>query len=698
VDLSSEPESSRPRHRRKRRWRRVLTWTAVGVLVPVVAGVTTAAIYVNSVDLPGDPVQPQASTLYYSDAKTILARVGTEDHSDVALSSVPQGVRHAVLAAEDRDFYHHPGVSVWGILRAVVADLRGAQQGASTITQQYVRNAFLTQDVSLDRKTKEIALALKLEHKFTKDQILERYLNTIYYGRGASGIAAAAHAYFGLTPDQLTDAQGAVLAAAIKDPYRYDPANDAAAAEGRWTWVVNAERDAGWLTAAPAYPKVQPPSAAAAGPNGVVVDRVESELAGHGISSQALHTQGLSVVTTLDAAAQQAALAQVASHLSGQPKDLRAALVGLDPGTGAVRAYYGGKQSGYFDDALAIHPAASTFKAIVLAAVLDRGISAWSIWNGSSPQNFPGRLGVPLKNHDNLQCPKCTLATAMVQSLNTPFYAATELLGADTVRTLAYNLGISTRYDNKPSLVDAKGDPSPGKTRSDIAIGRYSVSPADLASVYATFAGGGIQHDRYFVLSATAANGKQLWEASKTRRYAISTAVAATIAEVLHKVVQADDVDPGRPAAAKTGTQQWGDTKDNQDAWMAGFTPDLATSVWIGKAKPGPIKDKNGKPIEGETIPAKLWSDFTRAALAARPALPLLAAPEVGLRLPLNGKPFANSTEQAATSAGKAPDSVTRDGTAAAAAADIAKKKAATKPSATSSVPVTTPAAKPAAR
>lgn len=607
------------RHRARSRWRRILTWATVAVLTPTLIGVVTAVIYVSSVRLPDDPVTVQASTLYYRDGRTILARVGTENHTDVPISSVPDGVRHAVIAAEDRDFYSHPGVSVKGVLRSIVADLRGRKEGASTITQQYARNAFLTQEVSFSRKTREMALAIKLEQKYSKDQILERYLNTIYFGRQAYGIAAAAHAYFGVTPDRLDPAQGAVLASVIKDPYRYDPANDATAARQRWTWVVNAERDAGWLAATPAYPKVLPSSATGLGPNGIVVDRVEQELAQHGVSSQVLHTKGLSVVTTLDAAAQQAAIRQVSAHLSGQPKDLRAALVGLDPTSGAVRAYYGGGQSGFFDDAKAIHPAASTFKPIVLGAAVERGLSPLSIWNGSSPRIFPGRLGVPLKNHDNVQCPRCTLVQAMIDSLNTPFYAVTEVLGANTIRTLAYNLGISTSYDNKPSLVDVKGDPAPGTTRPDISIGRYAVSPGDLASVYATFAGNGVEHNRYFVQSVSSGRGTKLWSAVTTSRKALDPYTAAVIARVLQLVVRADNIDPGRPAAAKTGTQAWGDSNDNQDAWLAGFTPELATSVWVGKAKPGPIKDKNGKAIEGETMPAAIWRDFTHDALAGRP-------------------------------------------------------------------------------
>ena len=628
---SSEERAPRrgTRHRRRRRWRRLLAWMAFGVFMLTTIGAVWGALYVNSVNLPGDPVTPQASTLFYRDGRTILARVGTENHSDVPLSSVPEGVRHAVLAAEDRDFYGHAGVSVKGILRALIANLEGGhREGASTITQQYVRNAFLTQDVSVHRKTREIALALKIEHKFSKDQILERYLNTIYYGRGAYGIAAAAHAYFGVTSDRLTEAQGAVLASAIKDPYRYDPANDAAAAQQRWNWVVNAEHEAGWLPVVPPYPKVPP--AVNAGANGVVIDRVESELAQHGITSQMLHTQGFTVVTTLDATVQKAALDQVKAGLRGQPADLRAALVAIDPKSGAVRAYYGGKQPGFFDDAQAAHPAGATFEPIVLATALNVGLSVDSHWDGSSPRTFPGRLGVPLYNHDDVQCPVCTLRKATVLSLNTPFYAATEKIGAKLVKDFAYRLGVSTVYADQPSLVDVKGDPKPGRTRPDIAIGRYPVSPADLASVYATFADRGVQHDRYFVQSVRSVAGKAIWTAKPRSRQAITAGAAADVCDVLTDALQYGHFSPGRPAAGKPGSQKWGDSAYNQDAWMAGYTPDLATAVWIGKAKPGPLRDSKGRTISGETMPAQLWSNFTRYGLAGRPALTFPPAPHQG--------------------------------------------------------------------
>ncbi len=623
-------------------------------------GTAAAEAYVDSVPLPSAPVKPSASTLYFADGTTILARVGTEDRSDVPLSAVPEGVRNAILAAEDRDFYEHGGVSVRGVLRAVVANVEGSHEGASTITQQYARNAFLTQDVTLERKAKEFALSVQLERKYTKNEILERYLNTIYFGRGAQGIAAAANAYFGVTVDRLTPAQGAVLASVIKDPYGFDPAHDAKRARQRWNWVVKSERERGWLTESLTYPDIDAATAKDPGPDGIIVDRVERELAAHGISPQMLHTQGLSVVTTLDAQAQRSAVKQVTAMLDKQPDGLRAALVALDPATGGVRAYYGGSQRGFFDDASAAHPAASTFKPIVVAAALRQNISVQSEWDGSSPRIFPGRLGVPLENMKDQQCPYCTLQEAMVDSLNTPFYAVTEQIGADKVRDMAWELGVAKEYAGAKTLVDVKGDPKPGTTRPDIAIGRYAVTPADLATVYATFASGGVRHDRFFVQLAADTKGSTLYEAAPAATQVLTTGQAADITQALSAVVKADKVVPGRPAAGKSGTQQWGNTKDNQDAWMAGYTPDLATSVWIGKAQPGPIRDSKGKAIAGDTVPARLWRDFTRDALAGSAKTPLpkaahLGRTDVGDAGKVHPGESSGSSEQGGSSEQKAP-------------------------------------------
>jgi membrane peptidoglycan carboxypeptidase len=599
--------------------RRVVATVAVLVTFWSCAGVGAAEAYVESVPLPAAARQPQASVLYYRDGHTILARLGATDHSDVPLSAVSPQLRRAVLVAEDREFYDHAGVSLRGVARAIVADASGERQGASTITQQYVRNAFLGRQVTVDRKMQELALAVNLERQFSKDQILEKYLNTIYYGRGAYGIAAAANAYFGITPDRLDFAQSAVIAAAIKDPWGFDPEHDATAARQRWNWIVAAARATGV-----AYPRIQPAESPIGGPLGLVVDQVERELSGLGITSQQLHTAGLTVVTTLDATAQKAAESTVAAHLRGQPAGLRAALVALDPATGGVRAYYGGDRgSGYFDDADARHPAASTFKPIVLAAALRKGIAYQSRWDGSSPRLFPDR-GVPLRNHDGLHCDDCTLQHAMVDSLNTPFYAVTAQIGPDRVRDMAVRLGIPEKYDGQKSLVDIKGDPAPGRTRGDIALGRYPVAPADLATVYATLAARGVRHERHFVQSVTGAT------VAAGGTAALDPRIAADVSTVLSTVVEEHGFTPGRPAAGKTGTQQWLDTRENQDAWMAGYTPELASVIWLGKAKPGPLRDAHGTPIEGDTMPAKIWSDFTRAALKGQPVRKLPAPAHVG--------------------------------------------------------------------
>jgi membrane peptidoglycan carboxypeptidase len=606
--------------------------TLVVVLLLCGAGWGAVEAYIASVPMTDDPPGPQASVLYYRDGKTILARVGTADHNEVPLSAVPMDVRHAVLAAEDRDFDDHGGVSVRGVLRALVSDLKGNREGASTITQQFARNAYLTQDFSVDRKAREMAIAIRLERELSKDEILERYLNTIYFGRGAYGIAAAANAYFGVRTDQLTGAQGVVLAAVIKDPYNFDPAVDARGAKNRFLWIVKAAAEVKWLPAGLAYPAVNLSRTNVGGRNGVVVDQVENELKARGISPQDLHTKGLSIVTTLDQVAQPAAVRQVTQQLNIQPAGLRAALVGLDPRSGAVRAYFGSDQGrGYYDYATALHPAASTFKPIVLGVALEHDIGYKSRWDGSSPRIFPGRNGVPLKNHGDLQCPNCTLETAMVESLNTPFYAVTEQLGAARVRDMAVRLGIPDKYGDQVSMVDVKGDPAPGKTRPDISIGRYAVAPVDLATVYATFASGGTRYERYFVESATAADGKVLHRTVPRGRLVLSPRVAADISTVLSSVVKRDGVVPSsRPAAGKTGTQAWGNTKENQDAWMAGYTPELATTIWLGKEKPGPIRDAAGKPIQGDTLPAKLWQSFTAAALDGKPVEPLPRPAHVG--------------------------------------------------------------------
>jgi len=600
------------------------------VVAALLASATGGVIYGASeaVPLPAEVPTSQASVIYYSDGVTELARVGVENRTDIRLAEVPESVRHAVLAAEDRGFYGNRGVSAGGIARAVLANVQGEElQGASTITQQYVKNAHLSQDRTMIRKLREIVLAVKADHKYSKDQIFEFYLNTIYFGRGAYGIDAAAHTYFGVPVRELTAEQGAVLAAVIKAPSGFDPANNLEGAKDRWRYLLRAMASEGWLDRKRAdtakYPAVLPPGRTVrslTGPNGYIVARVERELEHRGISAQHLRTGGLRIVTTIDKRNQNAAIRTMHEGLAKQATNNRGALVAIEPGTGRIRAYYGGNQAyGYFDYAEGTYPAASTFKPLVLAEALRQGMSSWSVVDGSSPQLFPGRGGSLLKNRDDLDCPACTLNESMVLSLNTPFYALAVKFGGARIAELAHQIGIRRAHHGQNTLVDVRGEPTPGRTRPDIAIGRYRVTPIDQASAYATFASGGI-HAEPFIVELAAQRGRELYRAEPRTRRVLDARVCEELTYVLTNVV--DSLGPlrgGRLAAGKTGTAQYWNSRNNSDAWMAGYTPELSTAVWLGHEQPAPLLDKAGRPIEGHGLPADVWRAFLEEALSGTP-------------------------------------------------------------------------------
>jgi membrane peptidoglycan carboxypeptidase len=605
----------------------------------------------------------QASVIRYADGSE-LGRIGTQRRQIVPLSKVSDPTQKAVLAAEDRGFYTEPGISPKGIARAFVANLKGGgvQQGGSTITQQYAKNAFLTQDRTYSRKIKEFFISLKLSQQLSKSQILENYLNTIYFGRGALGVEVAARTYFGVSADKLTAAQGAVLAATIRSPAAYDPSRHRALAESRWHYVLDGMVKKGWLSEAEragmTYPAVIDPSKSkttsgtGAGPTTFIIDRVEAELAKHGLTDVQLATGGYSVTTTIRRSAQVAARNAVENAVPDPNGDRRApvaALVSVDPRNGEVWAYYGGRTDGGFDYAggpRGVQPG-STFKAFTLAAALDQGIGLGTRVDGSSPQKF----GAQTVKNDEGDPPfgYIDLVTAMQYSVNTAFYNLTRKVGAQQVADLAHAAGIP---DSVPLYTQGENDDKP---TLGITLGVYNVHVMDMATAYGTFANNGVNAQAHFVKSVTV-GGEAFYTARAQTTRAFSKEVAADATAAMRAVVQGGtgtraQLD-GRPAAGKTGT-----TENNKDAWFTGFTPQLSTAVWLGRPDNSPLRGVLGSSggVYGATIPAQIWKAYTDAALQGQPVLDFPPRAYVGSGGSIGDSPRSVAPAPSPTSSAPSP-------------------------------------------
>jgi membrane peptidoglycan carboxypeptidase len=669
-----DPEALR-RARKRKRINLAIAAFAVFIMLAG-AGVVVGTYYTSSVTLPNEVPLPLATTIFASDGKTPIAKVGEVNRSLVTEAQIPQHVQYAVASAEDRKFYEHSGIDYVGIARAAWNNLTGGStQGASTITQQYARNAFDNlKDQTYARKVREAVLASKLNDRYTKSQIMNFYLNTIYFGRGAYGIEAAAQTYFKKPTDKLTVAEAAVLAAIIKQPVPdsstghkgYDPANNPQDALERWNYVLEGMVQKGWLKPQDRptqYPAVEKPKDDGGGldfgintPRGNVVNYVREEmlkmkLCEADTCSKVLKDGGFKVRTTIDPKMQKAVEAAAqrtvkGSVLSTQPKNLMAAVVSIDPTNGRVVAYYGGDSGAGFDYAgknvdtagnvSGGHPPGSTFKVYTLAAALSEGISVKSHWD-STPFTVPGtKITVRNAGHKTTSCGKwCSLEESTVKSYNVPFYKITEKIGADKVVEMARRAGITTMWttsDNPPKPVDLTRqtgkDVTPDPFFNVVGYGQYPVTVLDHANGIATLANRGTYNRAHFVISVEQQNkdtgkwekvgGEQLKPEQRIR-----PEVADDVAAVLKQIPSTgnDELDDGRPSAGKTGTWELNETSDhNAHAWMVGYTRQLATAVWVGNVGPkqSAILDKNGNDIFGATVPADIWKRYMDAALKGK--------------------------------------------------------------------------------
>jgi penicillin-binding protein 1A len=649
------PGRTQPTPRRSR-LRRVLRWT-LWLAVPAVAvaaGTIVGLIYAFArVPLPAEV--PTAQTIVFYDASG-RHEIGTlsaqENRRVVKLEKIPEHTRRAVLAAEDRDFYEHGAISWRGLARATAANVlrRRISEGGSTITQQYVKNAFpgVGRDRTLFRKLKEAVLAVKLERKFSKDRILEFYMNTVYFGRGAYGIDAAARTYFTIpgkkrvTAQTLTPAQSALLAGVIRSPEFYGRKEHAASAKARRDHILQAMVDRGWLTAKEGRAAIASKLGISwrAKRQGIAnsrapyfLEKVRQYLVAR-YGAEAVNLGGLRVRTTLDLAMQRQAWAAVQPALE-QPEAPRAALVAIDPRNGAVRAMYAGGDFGrrQFNYATnAIRQAGSTMKPFVLAQALNDGISVNSVFPGPSELIVDGE---DFANYDDEDYGQLTLADATRLSVNTIYVQLMQQVQPKRVSQFARAHGLAAELDGQAKPGDDPRpleDPPVLKPVLALSLGSGSVTTLQLASAFGTWANRGIHQTPRLVERVVDSEGRVIEDHRRPQgTQVIAPEHADTMNLVLREAVENGtgfraQLD-GREVAGKTGT-----TSDYTDARFVGYTTDLVTSVWLGYDDPArKLVGLYGlEGVSGGSVPAQIWHDFMEVATSDRPNEPFVEPDELG--------------------------------------------------------------------
>ncbi|MDQ6850111.1 MAG: penicillin-binding protein [Actinomycetota bacterium] len=705
--------------RTRRVWRRigiVGTWL-LGLIAALMVAAVVLFYTLSQVPRPETLPLPQSATITFADGST-LAKIGSVDRTIVKLSQVPKPVQWDVLAAEDRGFYGEPGVSITGTLRAALSDLTGGDtQGGSGITQQYVKNAYLSNERTLSRKLRELAIAVKLSREYSKDQILEFYLNTVYFGRGAYGIQAAADAFFGKPASKLSVEEGAVLASLLRAPSYYDPAVNPGPARARWRYVLDGMVTAGHLTQAQAnamtYPKTTKPkntgSLGVTGPKFLIVQRVLAELQANGINENEIYARGLTIRTTIDRRAQAAAERAIKTTFSGLTKKQRTiknALVAVDPSSGGVLAYYGGTGPGRkdyagkidYNDYAGVGTAApgSSFKPYTLATALTQTLDKKSKGTPIAiDSKVDGSYCVTIEatricndpSDRQFSTSSVTVANAMKYSLNTTFDQMAAKVGPTDVADTAHAMGIAKDVNGKPTLVNPSGD-----TTFGIGIGDFAVHPVDQAVGFATLADGGNTHHPFFVQQAADAAGNVVYHHDNSGTRAIDAKVANDVTLTLEPIAQWSGVPltNGRDSAAKTGTegiQRGRYAGGNSDAWMVGFTPQVSAAVWAGSGdSTHPILDSSGSPEYGRDLPGKTWKLFMDSYLAGKPKLSMASKQLVFASTERSSSRPAPTTSSSSSASVRVPSS----SSSAPPTTSPAPSTTSSAPSTTSSAPSTT--------
>ena len=567
------------------------------MLLGLIAVAVAVAVAVTS--LPSYAQLAQRSDLgqmirVHSSNGAVLVSLGPSFGEWLTYEKIPPAMRTAMIAIEDKRFRSHPGIDPIGIARSLVVRVETGQwqQGGSTITQQLARNIFLTNSRTFGRKIKEAVLALAIERKFSKDQILELYLNRVYFGGGAYGIDAASRRFFNHSADHLTLGEAAIIAGLVKAPSNYSPTADVEAARGRSEVVLKAMVDNGFISA---------DQAASVDPARIRIQSNAKQDSVRYFTDWALPqldtlidetSEPIDVWTTLDTNMQRAAQRAVVANAPGSAQG---ALVALDR-DGAVRAMVGGKSypdSIYNRATQAERQPGSAFKLFVYLAALESGMKPTDTMvdrpvniNGWQPRNSTRTYSGPV-----------TLREAFARSINTISAQIGEQLGFSTIADMARRFGITTRISTVPSMV----------------LGTSDVRLIEMAEAFASVANRGVAVTPYAITRVTTVNGRELYRRDpQEQRVLVAPWVAAEMTDLLQSAVMTGTgraAQIGRPVAGKTGT-----TQSNRDGWFIGFSSGLTTGVWMGRDDARPVGG-----LQGGTAPARAFADFMRVAVANRP-------------------------------------------------------------------------------
>ncbi len=633
---------NKPKKTAGQRVRGVLKVLLIFGLIGVLVGVGAFFVLYKSIDIPdpNDAFKAETTFVYYSGGKVELGTFyDDQNRESIPLTQMPQTMQDAVVAAENRTFWTDKGIDPKGILRAAFSNARGNQkQGASTITQQYVKILYLSSERSYQRKAKEAIVSLKIQSQLGKKEILEGYLNTIYFGRGAYGIQAAAQAFFDKDAKDLSLRESAVLATTLNNPSRYDPDNGRDARKDlkvRYQYVLEGMAEMGTASAdqvdkaqkrLPKFPEIAAQSQYG-GQRGHMLELVKNELSELGFDDTEIDGGGLRVTTTFTPqameAVEQGVLEQRPEGFSDKQLHIGAATV--EVGTGALRGFYGGQD--YLDSQLnwasAGGQAGSTMKVAALVASIKDGFSLKDTFEGDSP--FVLQDGTDVENQGDTDYGSAiSMITATENSVNTAFIDMTDSMedGPQKVIDAANAMGIP------PATAPSRKSPgfpnsSPGlEPFTGVALGSATVSPINVANAYATLANEGRAADAYIIDQVVDASGETVYSHKVSDREAVDPDIAADVTYALQQVVESGSgtaaLALNRPVAGKTGTATNGQGEVSS-AWFTGYTPQLATSVMYVRGKGNEQLQGWLPSYFGGAYPAETWTAVMRIAMEGLP-------------------------------------------------------------------------------